>query len=95
MFAKKSQNNPSPLEALRDDMLLEVKGYALDSDEYIKIIDQIVKVQTLIDANRRQSVSPDTIAMIVGNLAGIGLILSYERVNVIASKAVGFVLKLR
>lgn len=39
--------------------------------------------------------SPDILLTVGGNLLGIGLILSYERVNVIATKALGFVLKNR
>jgi|SRR5688500_4427747 hypothetical protein len=40
-------------------------------------------------------VSKDTLAIIAANLAGIALVLSYERMNVIASKAFGAVMKLR
>lgn len=43
----------------------------------------------------RRFVSPDTLAMIAGNIAGIVLIIGYERVNVIASKALGFVMRTR
>lgn len=40
-------------------------------------------------------ISPDTLAIIAANLAGIGLILSYERFNIVTSKAIGFIQKLR
>jgi hypothetical protein len=33
--------------------------------------------------------------MIAANLAGIALIVGHERMNVVTSKAIGFVLKLR
>lgn len=45
------------------------------------------------EANKPNRVSADTWAMVGANLAGILLIVGYERVNVIASKAIGFVLK--
>jgi hypothetical protein len=38
-------------------------------------------------------VSPDTIAVVAGNLLGIILILGYEKADVITTKALGFVLK--
>lgn len=40
-------------------------------------------------------ISKDTIAVIVGNLTGIGMIIAYERVHVVTSKALGFVMKAR
>jgi hypothetical protein len=47
------------------------------------------------EIDRRRRVSPETWALIGANLAGIVVIIGYERVNVIASKALGFVSKLR
>lgn len=48
---------------------------------------KIKKDQTLdrVDANTK--------AVIIGNLAGIALIMSHERMHVISTKALGFVLK--
>ena len=49
---------------------------------------------SILDANRVEwKVSPDTILIIVGNLAGILLILKYEKLDIITSKALGFVIK--
>ncbi|HRX15969.1 MAG TPA: hypothetical protein P5123_06625 [Spirochaetota bacterium] len=42
---------------------------------------------------KNRKVKPDTIAIVMTNLIGIGMILGYERVNIITSKALGFVLK--
>lgn len=39
------------------------------------------------------SISPDTILIVAGNLAGIILILGYEKMDIITSKALNFVLK--
>lgn len=60
--------------------------------------DQITNVGRLVDL--REDISPkgvsrDTMAIVMGNLAGIVMILGYERGHVIASKALGFVLKMR
>lgn len=41
----------------------------------------------------RWKVSPDTIAIVSANLVGILLILYYEKLDVVSSKAIGFVLK--
>lgn len=47
------------------------------------------------DLEKIDKVSKDTLAIIAANLTGIVLVLSYERINVIASKAFGAVMKLR
>lgn len=48
-----------------------------------------------IKAKEREGtkISKNTMAMIAANLIGIGLILSHEKLNVISTKALGFVLK--
>ena len=37
--------------------------------------------------------TPDTILMVAGNLTGIMMILNFERLDIIRSKAIGFILK--
>jgi len=53
-------------------------------------------LETLYEAKKNEKdhkISPDTMAVIVGNLLGIVLILTYEKANVITSKALGFVIR--
>lgn len=38
---------------------------------------------------------PETLALILANLAGMALLMQHERLNVVTSKAVGFVMKLK
>ena len=47
------------------------------------------------DLERRGKISPDTVIMVAGNLAGILLILNFEKVGVVTSKAMGLLIKLR
>lgn len=42
---------------------------------------------------RREPIKKDTYANIAANLLGIGLILNYERLNVISTKAINFVVR--
>jgi hypothetical protein len=44
---------------------------------------------------RRKRVSPETLALIAANLTGIVIVVGYERVNIIATKALGFVSRLK
>ena len=40
-----------------------------------------------------EKVDANTKAVVAGNLLGIAMILNYERVHVVSSKALGFVMK--
>lgn len=65
-----------------------------DTDEFAKTVDQLDKLYKIKHQMRPDRLSKDALAAVVGNLAGIGLILGYERVHVVTTKAIGFVMKL-
>lgn len=73
----------------------EMTNYEPHSDEYAAIADQLTKLYTLKDSNSKRRVSPDTLAIVAGNLAGILLIVGHERAHVVTSKALNFVMKMR
>lgn len=84
----------SQLDKVIAEALSQLEAVPAYSDEYIKIVTQIERLTALkTNDRRRQSVSPDTLAIVLGNLAGILIIISHERVNVITTKALGFVMK--
>lgn len=86
---------PTVLDETIDAKLAELAGSPLDSDEFTKKMEQINKLYALKEKHSQKRVSPDTMLLVAGNLAGILMILSYERAHVITSKALGFVLKSR
>ena len=63
------------------------------SEDYELYLDRLEVLYKLKNGDVKKVVSPDTLAIIAGNLLGIGMILSYERCHVITSKAIGFVIK--
>lgn len=65
------------------------------SKEYTVAAENLEKLLKARSYGSKKEISPDTIAMIVANLAGIALILSFEKLNVISTKALGFVPKIR
>lgn len=78
-------------EALRD-----FKGFSPNQEGYAEAVDAIVKLKTLQDESKsRSTISLDTVVSVAGNLAGILLILNFERAGVVASKAISFVSKLK
>jgi hypothetical protein len=95
MFAKKQPANPKLDEAI-DSVHTDMNSITSDSEEYAAMADQLVKLLKLKnEIESSASVSADTKALIAANLAGILLILNFERAGVVASKALGFVQKLR
>lgn len=82
------------MEKLVDEQLKRALDRASTTKEVFDVIEmyQTVEAQRLKKKEKRQ-VSSDTIAVIAGNLLGIGLIMSYEKLNVITTKALGFVIR--
>ena len=68
-----------------------------------KHLEQIIKDQEKLDYigkmleenQTKVVISPDTLLIVGGNLLGILLILNYEKLDIVSSKAVGFILKAR
>lgn len=100
LFTVKKVNpeEPTKLEEVLDKLLDLMIDAEPNSEEYATMADQLVKLYKLkeVDSNAtaKKRLSPDTLAVIMGNLAGIGLVLGYERVGVVSSKAFGLVMKL-
>lgn len=91
----KSKTEDSALEQAIDELFDEMSGYSGDSEEYAKRVDQLSKLYSLKEIDSKKRVSPDTLAIVAGNLAGIVVIVGYERMNIVTSKALNFILKLR
>lgn len=79
-------------------------GFSLKEKELDQKMAEVENVFALkkreLDDRREADAKPDrlskdTLAIVAGNIAGIMLIIGYERVNVIASKALAFVMKSR
>lgn len=85
------------------DHTLTLMNNKPEPGEYTTLVDHLTKLiknkETLLklkqEAVSKNRVSKDTLAIIAGNLAGIVLILGHERAHVVASKALGFVMKAR
>lgn len=90
MFAKESDEK-SGLEDAIDKILREMAKESSDSEEFARMADQLVKLYTLRKEPKR--ISPDTLAVVIGNLVGIIMIVGHERTHVVTSKAMQFVLR--
>lgn len=81
------------LEKEIDEVLMYMSGLSPDSKEYSTISSNLEKLYKAKAEDKACRIKLDTVAVVVGNLAGILLILGYEKANIITTKALGFVVK--
>lgn len=93
MFTRKSTDNAA-LDIVLNELALEMKTLSAETDEYATMVDHMERLHKLKNESSRR-VSPDVMATIIANLAGIGIIVGYEHVHPVTSKALAFVMKLR
>lgn len=84
----------SGLDEVIDEVLAEYRTMMADSEEAPKLLDQLEQLYKIRNQHKDR-VSKDTLAIVLGNLAGIAIIVGHERVHVITSKALSFILKSR
>lgn len=78
---------PTPLDDVIASAIQELKGHDADSEGYAKIVEQLVLLNSLKSDEKTDRVSKDTLALVLGNLAGIVVIVGHERAHVVTSKA--------
>lgn len=93
MFNDKTQTEPSELDKAITAAHLVLDSYPPHSPEYAKTVDQLSKLYAMKPAPSASRVSPDTLALVLGNLAVAALVVGHERANVVTSKVGGFLLK--
>lgn len=92
MFARKEREETALDKVINENL----RWLDPNSDDYMQSIEALERLYKLKQQETAMSkISPDTAAMIAGNIVGILLIIHYERANILASKALSFVLKLR
>jgi hypothetical protein len=93
MFGIFGNEKPSPLDKQIASVLNDMDEYGPDSPEYPKLLKHLDKLYKMKARDRRQHVSPDTLANVAGTLLSVLIIVGYERAHVMASKALGFGVK--
>lgn len=66
-----------------------------DSQEYAKLLTSAERLYGMLDRPKSTPISRETLVTVGANLLGILLIIKHEDVNVITSKALGFVIRTR
>jgi hypothetical protein len=86
---KKTDKLTEVIEALMDEMG-KVKANSQEYTAMAKNLETLCSAQGKI---KTPKVSLDTIITVGGSILGIVIIVGYEKLNVVASKALGFVIK--
>jgi len=92
---KKSSSKAHPLDAELDRAMKFIVAKSPDSPEYAAALDQIEKLTKIKAPNAATTLSKDTLVTAATNLAGIVMVIGHERIHVIATKALGLVMKAR
>jgi hypothetical protein len=96
MFSQKTDSTADNLDAEINAVLLAMSNMNKTTDsEYPKMVTLLDTLYKLKNDSRSEGLSADAKATIIANLAGILLILHYEKVGVITSKALGLLQKIR
>lgn len=92
----KTDEKPSVIEPVIDKLISEMSGYDASDEDYSTMA---ANLKTLMEAKavepRKPRVSPETWAIIGGNLAGIVAILAFEKNGIITSRAFSLVTRTR
>lgn len=91
---KPKEEKPSELQPLIDEIISEMAGYDAPSEEYQTLLSSLrVLLEAKANEPKPKELSPDTAAIVAGNLAGVALILLFEMKTVINSRALGMINK--
>ena len=72
---------------------IKLAGIHEESEEYAVVAQNLERLWKIRNLTQDNQISPDTIALIAANLVGILLILNFEKLDVISTKAFGFIMK--
>jgi hypothetical protein len=93
MFGNYFQKRESKLEKPIDAVLNSMELYGPESDEFAKLMRHLDDLNTMQTQERQRRVSPDTVAIVAGNILGILIVVAYEQKHVVVSKAMGMLLR--
>jgi hypothetical protein len=83
------------LEAELSRVFTRMEHYQVHDEEYAKLVNMAERLHDMLPEERKPSVSRETMLTVGANLLGILMIIRHEHVNVITSKALGFVIRTR
>lgn len=86
-----SRNMRKQIMAERDYVFNLMSQNGLDQDTWNDLNKRYQTYNEMLQPSWK--ISPDTLAVVLCNLVGILLILNHEKIDIVTSKALGFVMK--
>lgn len=83
------------LESELERILAVLSTTQPDSPEFAKTLISVKAIYEMMEVRKPSPISRETLVTVGANLLGILLIIKHEDVNVITSKALGFVIRTR
>jgi len=93
MIFKPKTTDPTMLDLAITNLFARMEQEEPTSKEYAALVDELSKLLKLKENELPKRIDPNVALQVAGSIAGVLLILHYEKVNVLATKAVGFVMK--
>jgi hypothetical protein len=94
---KRKEHELTDLENAITLLVAQIADGQGETDEYTAMAGNLKTLmearQIESDVDSKHDISVETIATVTANLVGIIMILNYERVNIVTSKALSFVIK--
>ena len=87
MFGPFKRTEEKYLDELIERVVEDMQMFGPESEEYPKLVNTLERLHKLKAEKKPSRVSPDTVAIVLGNLLGILIIVMYEEKHVITSKA--------
>jgi len=88
-WSKRTNNLKKEIESV----LIYMRTLSPDSAEYTAAAKNLEILCNTQGKDKDRRISPDTIAVVAGNIVGIVIIVWYEQLNVISSKALSLIIK--
>lgn len=85
----------SKLEAEADRAVRDLANHPVGSQDYVRTLDQVVKLHKMMEEEKSSSVSKNTLIGVSANLLGILMILAHEWTGPVTSRALSLVFKPR
>lgn len=82
---------PTALDEVITSAISELASHDASSAEYAKIVEQLTLLNAMKSNEKTDRISKDTLALVLGNLAGIIMIVGHERAHVVTSKALSLI----
>lgn len=91
MFEKKQDKIAQSLDEAILAIHTEMKVMTSDDPAYDKMTKQLKRLHSLRHATREGKVSKETLLVVGGNLAGILMIIGFEKSHVMTTKALSYI----